>query len=243
MLLAGCGRIGFGLGGDPPPADGTPADGVTDGMPGDSMTDPMMSVTGLEDTAAGSQDSNAATVRTEPVSHGANKLLVVAVHWFGALTAIAALTDGAGNIYQPLNRIDHPSGGSVQLWFANNTLPNPSNSVTATFTLPTPKARILVHEYPAVQGKSGEGTGFGSGVQATTSFVGAAANSLVVASCFTPNGSTSTFTAGNNFALGAGISGDSQMEDRVLATAGSATGAMGYTPAANYVIAFAVFDR
>lgn len=238
LVLAGCGRIGFGLGSDgddTPPTDGP----ITDGQ----VTDAPMSNTGLDSVAVGFDDAAGVTIASAPAAHESNRLLIAAIHWVGTSSAIINVTDTAGNLYTPLTRVDHPGGGSVQMWFANGTfLADEDNKVTATFALPVTKRRILVHEYPKVANRSGQGTGSGNGATATTPAVGATADSLVVVSCFTP-ASQATFTAGANYTLGANVQSDSQTEDRVFAAAGSASGAMAFTPAGNYVMAMAVFER
>ncbi len=245
FLLAGCGRIGFGLGGDSPPTDGTPTDGIpTDGTPTDGMSDSMMSTTGLGDTSTGADNSAGVTIVSAGRPHAPGSLLVAAVHWSGITSAVITVSDSAGNIYTPLTRGNAPGGsGSLQLFFVNTSLGNTNNVVTATFSGLANKRRILVHEYPGVVAQTGQGTSFGTNAMSgMTGFVGAGANSLVISSCFTPS-SAVTFSPGANFALGAVAGNDSQLEDRLVPVAGTANGSMSWTPSSDYVIALVVFDR
>lgn len=239
LLLVGCGRIGFGLSGDNTPGDGA----ITDGTATDGTTDGMsMSTTGLGDVAGGSDDASGVIIESAPAPHENNRLLIAAIHWVGSTSSVVSVTDTAGNLYQPLTRAN-TAGGSVQLWFANGTFAgSATNKVMATFALPTTKRRILVHEYPKVASMSGQATGFGNAGTAITASVNAAADSLVVTTCFTP-GAQVSFAPGASYELGVNVASDSQMADRAFATAGSASGNMMLTPAATYVMAMAVFER
>jgi hypothetical protein len=240
FALAGCGRFGFDLlGDDQPPVDGSTDGTITDGTPTDGMP---MSTTGLEDVATGSGDGGGVTIVSDPADHGANKLLVAAIHYVGAASLVLSVTDKAGNLYQPLDRVTHPQGGVVQLWFANGTLGNAANQITATFNLPATKRRIIVHEYPRIASMSGQATGSGNSSSPTTPNVGTDANSLVVMSVFTP-AATVAFTSAGNYELKQNVLDDSQTADQILSAAGNVRGAMTLSPAANFVMAIGVFRR
>jgi hypothetical protein len=236
LVLAGCGRIGFGLGGDNTPGDGQGTDGTpTDGM----VVDGMLPATDRGAVAVGSATGLGFTVDSAPIPHPAGSLMIAAVAWTGT-GAVATVNDTAGNVYQPLTREAGPSG-SVQLFFVNNGFSSASTVVTASLTGIAQSRRILVHQYPAVANAPDEATASGlAATQATTPTLGAITGSLIVAAIFTSD--DVAFTAGPGMTLGATTEGDSMLSDGILVGT-QASASFSWAPARDFAMAMAVFER
>jgi hypothetical protein len=241
VLLTACGRIGFGLGDEPP---GVPSDGpVTDGMAPDSPP----AASGLVDTSVAIDDTSGSSITTSPNGTTSGNLLVAMVHWVGD-ASVFAVSDGGGNFFTALPVKSHPSVGKTQIWYANDILGLPSNVVTVAFAGQVTRRRLLVHEYNGIKNGdaiAGDGGAFGSGdQQAMTPSVGGNANVVMVASCFLPTpGSAATFAPGPNFTLRLSGAMDSQTQDRVLPAAALTNATIAFTPPSNWILQFAMFAR
>lgn len=237
LVLAGCGRIGFGLGGDNTPGDGQ----VTDGTPTDGLVvDGLLPATDRGALSVGSATGVGFSVDSAPIPHPAGSLMVVAVAWTGTGVGVATVNDTAGNVYQPLTAVAGATG-SVQLFFVNNGFPGTATVVTASLTGITQNRRILVHQYPAVASAPDEATASGlAATQAATPTLGATPDSLIVAAIFTSG--DAAFTAGPGMTLGATTEGDSMMSDGIVVGT-QARASFSWAPSAAFEMAMAVFER